>query len=55
VLFDASGYLTAVENHEYAVTPDDKHFLFVRPVGGPQRATAGQLVLVKHWIDRIGR
>jgi eukaryotic-like serine/threonine-protein kinase len=54
VLFRAGSYLTAVENHMYAVMPDDRHFLFIQPVRGPQIA-AGGLVLARHWLLEVER
>jgi len=54
-LFDARGYLANFQSHFYAVAPDDRRFIMVRPVAsaGASAASAPRLVLVRHWLPEL--
>jgi len=53
-LFDARGYAANFQSHFYAVTPDDRRFIMVRPVEGPASATPpARLVLVRNWLPEL--
>jgi serine/threonine-protein kinase len=49
VLFAASGYIVDNRNHNYAVSPDDGSFLFVRPAAG----TRSRLIVVMNWFEEL--
>jgi serine/threonine-protein kinase len=49
VLFAAGGYAMDNRNHNYAVSPDDRSFLFVREKTG----TRSQLVVVLNWFEEL--
>ncbi|HKI94421.1 MAG TPA: hypothetical protein VJ992_03920, partial [Gemmatimonadales bacterium] len=48
-LFAAGQYASDIISHYYAVTPDDEHFIFMRPVAGAPGA-GGSLVLMRNWM-----
>jgi hypothetical protein len=53
-LFSAAEYMVDAANRYYAVTPDDRHFIMLRPV--PEKADqgeAGRYVLVEHWLREV--
>ncbi|MDP2529230.1 MAG: hypothetical protein Q8W51_05795, partial [Candidatus Palauibacterales bacterium] len=54
-LFDARGYLANFQSHFYAVAPDDRRFIMVRPVAsaGASAASAPHLVLVRDWLPEL--
>jgi serine/threonine-protein kinase len=51
-LFNASGFGANPEHQEYAVAPDDRRFLMLRPkgLGGTE-----QLVIVDNWVEELKR
>ena len=51
-LFNASGFGADVEHQEYAVAPDDRRFLMLRPKG---LGGAEQLVVVDNWVEELKR
>jgi eukaryotic-like serine/threonine-protein kinase len=48
-LFAARDYITDNRNHNYAVSPDDRSFLFVRP----QPGASSRLVVVLNWFQEL--
>ena len=54
-LFDARGYAANFQSHVYALTPDDRRFVMVRPVAsaGSHAASAPRLVLVRNWLPDL--
>ncbi len=54
LLFDARGYLANYQSHFYAVTPDDRRFVMVRPVeDSAGAAPPPRLVLVRNWLPEL--
>ena len=49
VLFSARGYIEDNRNHNYAVSPDDRSFLFVRPKAG----ASSRLIVVLNWFEEL--
>jgi eukaryotic-like serine/threonine-protein kinase len=49
VLFSARGYIADNRNRNYAVSPDDRSFLFVRPKGG----ATSRLIVVLNWFQEL--
>ncbi len=49
VLFSARDYSPQAMNRSYAVSPDDRSFLFVRNQPGAQ----SQLIMVTNWFDEL--
>ena len=49
VLFAAGGYIQDTRNRNYAVSPDDRSFLFVRP----QIGASSHQVLVLNWFEEL--
>ena len=53
-LFDARGYAANFQSHFYAVTPDDRRFIMVRPVAdSASAASPARLVLVRNWLPEL--
>jgi serine/threonine protein kinase/Tol biopolymer transport system component len=50
-LFSAAGFRSASPQPQYAVSPDDRRFLMIRPFAG---TTAEQLIAVENWREAIG-
>jgi eukaryotic-like serine/threonine-protein kinase len=50
VLFSAAPFESYTYNAEYAVAPDDKRFLMIRPVSAH---TADRLVVVENWFEEL--
>jgi Tol biopolymer transport system component len=49
VLFSAKGYMTDVRSRNYAVSPDDRSFYFLRP----KVAEPTSMVVVLNWFDEL--
>jgi serine/threonine-protein kinase len=49
VLFSARDYVVDNRNRNYAVSPDDRSFLFVRPVAGAR----SQMIVVMNWFAEL--
>jgi serine/threonine-protein kinase len=49
VLFSAKRYLTDTRNRNYAVSPDDRSFYFLRP----KALTTTSMVVVLNWFDEL--
>jgi Tol biopolymer transport system component len=53
-LFDARAYAANFQSHFYALTPDDRRFIMVRPVeGSASTAPPAPLVLVRNWLPEL--
>jgi serine/threonine-protein kinase len=50
VLFSAIGFISNPSYTDYDVTPDDRRFVFNRPVAAPGGAETNAAVLVQHWL-----
>jgi serine/threonine-protein kinase len=54
VLFPAGGFLGSSAHARYAVTPDDRRFVFTRLVGSGENSGAViTAVLVQHWLNDL--
>ena len=49
VLFSATPYRRATQHPQYDVTPDDRHFLMVRPTG----AGDFELIVVENFFEEL--
>jgi Tol biopolymer transport system component len=50
VLFPASGFQSDRFNPQYAVAPDDRRFLMVRPL---KTSTPDKLIFVQNWVEEL--
>jgi len=55
VLFNARDYAANDDSHYWAVTPDSRTFLMLRPVASGQgvAVTAGRTILVRNWLPEL--
>ena len=51
-LFDAGGFSAFAQHQQYAVAPDDKRFLMLRPRG---QSVADKLIVVENWLEELKR
>jgi hypothetical protein len=49
-LFPAAGFRAGGVGAEYAVAPDDRRFLMIRPAAG---GSAEQIVVVENWFEEL--
>jgi Tol biopolymer transport system component len=50
VLFAAAGFRSGITQAQYAVSPDDRRFLMIRPFAG---TTSEQLIAVENWAEDL--
>ena len=50
VLFSATGFASSPRHQQYAVAPDDRRFLMLRPVGA---AGGEKLIVVDNWFEEL--
>ena len=50
VLFPAAKFTSNRFNPQYAMAPDDRRFLFVRPL---QTGTRDKLIVVENWLEEL--
>jgi Tol biopolymer transport system component len=50
VLFPAAGFQSVRFNPQYAVAPDDRRFLMVRPL---KTSTPDKLIIVENWFEEL--
>ena len=53
LLFDTRPFPLNDDHHFYAVSPDDRRFLFLRSVGAPAGTAPSELILVEHWMQEL--
>jgi Tol biopolymer transport system component len=49
-LFSAREFLNSVTHTDYDISPDDKRFIFVRPIGGTSQ---DKLIFVENWFEEL--
>ncbi|MFI5244729.1 MAG: TolB family protein, partial [Gemmatimonadales bacterium] len=49
-LFPAAGFTSLPAHQQYAVSPDDRRFLMLRPLGA---SGGGKLVVVENWFEEL--
>ena len=52
-LFDTSPYVQNNASHYYALSPDDRRFLMVRPARSLSGGGTSALVLVENWLREL--
>ena len=54
VLFPASAYWSNPGHAQYDITPDDRRFVFIRPIGSEDPgAQSSTVVLVQNWLREL--